>query len=196
MKVEYKSYRIVNARTIFRVSLWVIALTVMAVYFWGLGEHRTMYENSWISTVTISTAFFIFTTVGLDIGIRLKHERDKPRTSAPTASSYSFDFPSFGFDLDLGEGIAGVIVGILVWLLFTAVVILFMWLFTEVVLVSIAAFSGMLYWVFFRAMRLIFKNSHKTQGSWSASVTYGTAYTLLYTSWMYVVLLVISLIGN
>jgi len=66
--------------------------------------------------------------------------------------------------------------------------------FETVVWVMLMIFLGMLYWVFFRALRLVFKNSVKCKGDFSKSVLLGLGYTLLYTSWMYGIVFVATII--
>jgi hypothetical protein len=48
-----------NGRTIFYVTLWVIGLTTMGVWLFGLGQHNSVYTNALLSTSILSTAFFI-----------------------------------------------------------------------------------------------------------------------------------------
>jgi hypothetical protein len=43
----------------------------------------------------------------------------------------------------------------------------------------------MLYWIFFRALRLVFKNSNRAKGSLLESIKWGVVYTTLYNFWIY-----------
>ena len=62
----------IESKSVFTISLIVIGLTILAVYFWGLGRHNTFFENSIISTTILSIAFFTFITVGLYNGVKLR----------------------------------------------------------------------------------------------------------------------------
>jgi hypothetical protein len=72
VRYRKRTYTIVHSKDIFKISLIVIVLTILAVYFWGLGAHHTFYQNSIISTTVLSCAFFTFVTIGLYNGIKLK----------------------------------------------------------------------------------------------------------------------------
>ena len=90
---------------------------------------------------------------------------------------------------DMGEGIAGVILGILAWVLFSVLLLLFIWLFGAIVWTMILVFAAMLYWIFFRALRLVFKNSNKCKDNLTTSIAYGLGYTALYNFWIYGIIL-------
>ncbi len=165
-------------------------LTITGVFFWGLGQHSTFFENSILSTTFLSIAFFLFITISLYRGVKLKEDVGRiARGNAPldvaldltTQPQHSHSGP----DLDIGDGLAGILLGLLLWIVWGIVVAVALWLFANVFLVIIAAFAAMLYWIFFRAMRLVFKNSPKTKGRIWASVKYGVLYTLLYNFWIY-----------
>lgn len=90
---------------------------------------------------------------------------------------------------DVGEGIAGIIIGILAWILFSILLLLFIWVFGAIVWTMVLVFAAMLYWIFFRALRLVFKNSNKCKNNLTASFAYGLGYTTLYNFWIYGVIL-------
>ncbi len=82
--------------------------------------------------------------------------------------------------------------GILLWILAAVVLSVVLFLFGEVLLVAVFAFMAMLYWVFFRALRLVFRHSHQTKGRLLASLGFGLVYTLLYNSWIYGIFLLVE----
>jgi len=185
-----KTYHLVNSGNVFGISLLVAALTLLSVYFWGLGQHRTFFENSIISTTLLSIAFFLFVTVGLYRGIKLKDSigeitSEKFVRRGTGNSSLSTDLPSADLDMDVGDGIVGVIAAIVLWILLAVLLSFLLWIFANLILVVVAAFMGMLYWIFFRALRLVFKNSNKSKGKLLESIKYGLGYTLLYNFWIY-----------
>jgi hypothetical protein len=184
--VRKQRYEFISARTVFRISLWVFLLTILGVYFWGLGRHNTFFENSVISTTILSLAFFVFITVGLYKGVKLKHEPSQTGIVPVTDSiGLAGHTPDSGFDFDVGEGLGGILLALVLWILWAIVVAIALWIFSNVVLLVIATFAAMLYWIFFRAMRLVFKNSNKSKGDMMASIGYGLTYTVLYNFWIY-----------
>lgn len=66
------NYKILNSKNIFIITLIVIPLTIISVWFFGLGNHSSFFENSLLSTTILSIAFFLFITIGLFKGIKLK----------------------------------------------------------------------------------------------------------------------------
>src|SRR5687767_12747920 len=152
--VRKQRYEFISARTVFRISLWVLLLTILGVYFWGLGQHNTFFENSIISTTILSLAFFLFITIGLYRGVKLKDNLGRI-TAEQLSGADAVDLASQtthrgdGFDLDVGEGIGGIILAIMLWILWAILVVLMVWVFSNVLLVVIATFAGMLYWIFF-----------------------------------------------
>ena len=150
------------------------------------GRHSTFFENSIISTTILSIAFFSFITIGLFNGFKLKDNLgqiiDKFKTI--DTSNISSNLASSG-PIDVGEGIAGIILSILLWIVMAIVFSIALWIFSNVLVIGILTFIAMLYWVFFRALRLVFKNSNKSKGDLMASVKWGLTYTILYNFWIY-----------
>lgn len=193
MQSNSATYNLIEGKSVFRISLIVIPLVILGVFFWGLGQHNTFFENSIISTTILSIAFFFFITIGLYNGVKLKDNSKKMPETNDSRSVEAVDFGtqftptanSFDLDLDLDEGIAGVLIGILLWILYAIFIAVVLWLFSAVIPLVIGAFSAMLYWIFFRALRLVFKNSNKSKGDIMESVRYGLTYTFLYNFWIY-----------
>jgi hypothetical protein len=68
---------LVTSKSILLLAIPVSLLTIFSIWFWGLGEHRTLFENSILSTSILSIAFFLFLTIGLYNGIKLKDDLGK-----------------------------------------------------------------------------------------------------------------------
>jgi hypothetical protein len=183
-----KTYRLIGTRDVFTVSLIVTALTILGVYFWGLGRHHTFFENSILSTTILSIAFFSFITIGLYNGIKLKDELGQiiDKFKAIDTSDISSSLASSG-PVDVGDGIGGIILSILLWILMAIVFSIALWTFSNVLVIIVLTFVAMLYWIFFRALRLVFKNSNKSKGDLMESIKWGLAYTTLYNFWIYAI---------
>lgn len=54
----------------------------------------------------------------------------------------------------IGEGFEGIILSIFIWILVTILIGLFLWVFGAVIWSGVIVFIAMLYWIFFRALRL------------------------------------------
>lgn len=181
-----KIYQLIGTKEVFTISLIVTLLTILGVYFWGLGQHNTFFENSIISTTILSIAFFSFVTIGLYNGIKLKDDIgqiiDKFKTvdTSNVSSSLTPTEP-----VVVGEGIGGVILSTLLWILMAIVFSVALWIFTNILIITVLLFIAMLYWIFFRALRLVFKNSNRSKGDLMESIKSGLIYTILYNFWIY-----------
>ncbi len=188
--IKTTTRKLVTTKTIFKVTLIVIILTILSIWLFGLGQHRTIFENSILSTSILSVAFFLFLTIGLYKGIKLKDDIGKLTDKLEPSKIPNLAEASSGGDfIMVGDGIEGVILGIFVWLFVTILIAVFLWLFGAVLWTGIIVFMAMLYWIFFRALRLVFKNSNKCKDNLTTSVAYGLGYTTLYNFWIYGIIL-------
>jgi hypothetical protein len=178
--------KLITSKPLFVITLIVAVITILAIWLFGLGQQRTLFENSILSTTILSVAFFLFITIGLYKGIRLKDNVGKITDKIAFPKQFSFpDTSAISFD---GEGIAGIILAIVFWIIAAFLIALFLWLFGTFLWFAILGFIAMLYWIFFRALRLVFKNSYKCKGKLPISAAYGLAYTVLYNFWIYLVI--------
>lgn len=178
--------KILTSKTVFTVTIIVAVLTVLSIWLFGLGQHRTIFENSILSTTVLSIAFYLFLTIGLYNGIKLKDDIGKLTDKINLSNLPDFSHTGEGADfLDVGDGIGGIIISTVLWILITFLIGLFVWLFGAVLWSGIIVFIAMLYWIFFRALRLVFKNSNKCKGNLTISLVYGFFYTILYNFWIY-----------
>ena len=183
---KLKTYRLLETKDVFTISLIVTALTIVGVYFWGLGQHNTFFENSVISTTILSIAFFSFITTGLYNGIKLKDNLGQIIDKFKIVDTSSFSSGLTSSDpFDVGDGIGGIVLGIILWILMAIVFSVALWIFSNVVVMVVLTFIAMLYWVFFRALRLVFKNSNRSKGDLIESIKWGLTYTVLYNFWIY-----------
>jgi ABC-type multidrug transport system fused ATPase/permease subunit len=180
-----RTYKLIGTKDVFTISLIVATLTVLGVYFGGLGRHATFFENSIISTTVLSIAFFSFITIGLFNGIKLKDNLGQIVDRFKSVDTSNVSSALSSGPLDVGDGIAGIILSVLLWIVMAVVFSIALWIFSNVVVVAVLTFISMLYWVFFRALRLVFKNSNRSKGDLLESMKWGLTYTLIYNFWIY-----------
>jgi hypothetical protein len=182
-----RPYRLLSAGNVALVSAAVVVVTTVAVWLLGLGQHRTLFANSLISTSILFAAFFIFTIVGLYHGVKLRDDvgslTDRiSRKHFPGTSGFD-TLPDF--DFSEGHGILGILAAIVMAVVVAILAVFVIWLVGALLWTGILVFAAMLYWVFFRALRLVFKNSNCCRGRLGASLWEGFWYASLYTVWIY-----------
>lgn len=184
-----------KGKSVFIVSLLVIVVTALTVYLTGENYNRTVTSNFYISLAIIGAVLFLFMTYGLFQGIGLTDNFPKFRdfkTGDYIASSGTVpDLP----DVDVGDGIGGIIGSILLWIAMAILMFLLLILLEAVFWVSIFIILAMLYWVFFRALRFVFSKSSDTKGDIGNSVIYSLIYTSLYLGWMFGIVYLVDLLG-
>lgn len=178
-----------KGKSVFSISLIVVMLTALTIYLTGFHYHRSITANFYISLGIIATTLFLFLTYGLYTGIdiednypKLKGFEFKKKMSEGIMSGNTS-----GFDFEIGEGIGGIIISIVLWVLFSIVFIFLLIVLETILWFSVALILAMLYWVFFRAMRLVFSKATHTQNNIGLAVMYAFGYTFLYIGWMYII---------
>ncbi|MFP3590889.1 hypothetical protein [Chryseobacterium sp. SIMBA_038] len=186
MKFQKKSF--LETKLLSYSTLGIIVLVILSVWLSGAGSHRSLFLNSILSTSILAGAFFLFISLGLYYGLKLKdnvgnvlnHERiKKVSDKTPTIDGFDFDPP------DIGDGIGGIIVSIIVWFVFSIIITFLFYILGVFFWAVILLFIAMLYWIFFRALRLVFKNSRHCKGDLLKSLAFGFFYSFLYISWIY-----------
>jgi hypothetical protein len=197
MKITNKKI-LLNTGNLFTISLIVIILTVLSVWFYGVGKHKTVIENSLMSTSILSFAFFLFISISLYNGTKLKDNIGKITDKFDTKKiEYLKEFtPNGTNDFDIGEGIGGIILSIIMWIIATLVISYLFFFLGAIIWLSVLIFLAMLYWIFFRALRLIFKKSAECSGKLERSVFYGISYTILYNFWIYGIIFLTEYYGK
>lgn len=173
-----------KGKSIFIVSLLVIFTTTITVYVSGINYNRSFNTNLNISLSIIGVSLLIFMTFGLYKGVRLIDNFPKLKKFNPgdiSAPDFGdFDFPDLGID-----DFAGVLLSIFLWLMMSVFFVLLLFLFESVFLVFFLYLITLLYWLFFRALRLVFRKSKETKGNLSLSFFYSLGYTLMYLGWIF-----------
>lgn len=179
-------------------TLVIIILVILSVWLSGKGDHRSLFQNSILSTSILAGAFFLFISSGLYYGFKLKDnignilnkERIKKYSDkTPTIDGFDFDPPA------VGDGIGGAILSVVVWFIFS-ILLIFLSYFLGLFFWSAVLFlAAMLYWIFFRALRHVFKNSGKCKGNIVKSIGVGFLYSFLYIFWIYGIIFLINYIN-
>ncbi|MCG0017024.1 hypothetical protein [Winogradskyella immobilis] len=124
-------------------------------------------------------------TYGLYKGIGLIDDFPKFRnfkTGDLTGStSPTMDIPS----VEIGDGIAGLILSILLWIGMSILFVVLLIVLEAVFWFSLFIILAMLYWIFFRALKFVFSKSKDTKGDIGISAVYSLTYTLIYISWIF-----------
>lgn len=174
-----------KGKSIFIVSLLVIGVTILTVYISGADYQRSITENLYWSLGIIGLCLFLFMIYGLYKNLGLvddfpKYKDFKSKDSLTSGSSIS-GLP----EVEMSGGIGGIIVSILLWVVMSVVLLFLLIVLEAVFWFSLFIILTMLYWVFFRALKLVFSKSAATKGDWALSIAYAAGYTLLYTGWMF-----------
>lgn len=178
-------------------TLVIIVLVILSVWLSGTNSHRSLFQNSILSTSILGGAFFIFISSGLFFGWKLKDnvghifykERIKKYVDkTPKIDGLDLDIP----DLGDSEGCGGVILSIILWILFTVVLVFLLYFLGIFFWAAILFFVAMLYWIFFRALRLVFKNSKSCKDNLLKSFAFGFFYSFLYISWIYGIIFLVN----
>lgn len=194
-----RSKTILETKFTFYASLVIILLVILSVWISGRDSHHTLFQNSIISTTILAISFFLFVSFSLYNGIKLKDnlgsifskEKFKEiNKSSSDISPTNLDIPDIG-----SEGIGGIILGIIAWVFFT-IALLFMLYVVGVFFWSVLfLLLAMLYWIYFRVLRLVFKNSGRCKGNLLKSFWFGFFYTTLYVSWIYGIIYLLKYIN-
>ena len=175
-----KTYTLVTTKIVLLITLVVILSTISATYLFNVQSHHTLYENSLFFLLFLALGLFVFITYGLYYGVKLKDNVGKLTDSIDLKKlpDFSGGVPDVS---TVVEGLGGFIL--------TAIVLFFLaWFFILSSWFLVVFLAAMLYWVYFRALRLVFKHSALCKDNIQLSVKYGVIYSLLYTSWAFAII--------
>ncbi len=185
-----RKLNLINSSTLFYSTLLVIPFITLLVYFIGLVDHRSLYQNALTTTTILFFIFFCFILWGLYKGWKLKDTLGdfrkhfgllKKPENAKVNTKGAEDIP----DIDFIEAPEGCAIAIILWIGVGIFGSLFFWFIGAFFWGLILIFAGLLYWIFFRAFRMIFKNSSKCKGNIFLSIQLAILYSVLYSAWIY-----------
>ncbi|MCC4214732.1 hypothetical protein [Leeuwenhoekiella parthenopeia] len=183
-RIPKKNY--LKGKTVFVVSILVILATFLTVWLTGINYNRAVTANLYLSLSIIGLILFLFMAYGLYKGVGLQDDFPKYK-SYKTGDLFAYDINgTFKTpDADLGAGIGGLLLSIVLWIVMTLALIVLMLLLEALFWFSLFIIILMLYWVFFRALKLVFAKSNKTHGNLLLSILHSFTYTLLYLGWIF-----------
>lgn len=106
MKLTRKYF--LETKYLFFSTLTIITIVILRVWLSGKAEHRSLFQNSIVSTSVLAGSFFLFITTGLYFGLKLKDNVGNI-LNRERLQRYADKTPKFnGFDFDppaVGDGI-------------------------------------------------------------------------------------------
>jgi len=183
----------VFSKSVVLLISFVILLSFGFDYFLNLKTPRALYENALFILSFVSIMLFILMSYGLYCGLKLKDNVGKltNHIDIKKLPDFSGGVPDVSKLIDgvgsFAEGIGGFLFAILA----AFILILLGW---AIVLLSwylIIFLAAILYWIFFRATRLVFKYSMRCKGNLVLSLKYSLLYTTLYSSWVYAIIIIL-----
>ena len=187
---------VIKGKTIFYLFMLVNMIVILTVWIIGLDVHRTISNNALYSLTIITIIFFTFVTYGLYKGVGLTDNFGtiKRKIGFVEPSGISGDIPTG--DMSVGElaseGLEGIVVGILLWIGILILTVILVFFFETIVFAGLAIFTGILYWIFYRATRLILRYSRLTKNNLNKSMWIGFKYSIMYSGWIYSIIWIIQ----
>jgi hypothetical protein len=136
-------YKLITTKSVFFISVIVVIITIAGVWFWGKGHQKNLYQDSVISTSILSTVFFLFISIGLYNGVKLKDNLGKivDKFDAKDIPDISNAMSGSGFT-DGADGIIELIISFVLWLVVAIILSLLLWVFSAVVWLLDSCFCG------------------------------------------------------
>jgi hypothetical protein len=191
-------YPVWSVKSIAWLSLVTVIVTAAIVAV--SGKRSVLVEIEWTLGI-VAAALFAMLSVGLYRGVRLK-EQDAPSAElqkvdlsdwTPDTGLPDLDCPLDAVDGGGDElGCLGVIAGVLLAVVAFVVLTLLLWFFLQVAVIVMFIIMTAIYWVLHLALRQVFAHSQDCRGNLPRSLGYATLYTVLYTGWLFALLLAAS----
>ncbi len=138
-------------------------------------------------------SLFIFLAVGLYKGVRLEKPGQvnvaSPSAASPADVHPPTDLPKIHVDLpnvsDAGDDLIGCLLTIVFWVVMSVVALLLVWIIEQLLILTLPSVAVLLYWLFYRALRVVFARSRVCRGRVWRSLGYSLLYTVLYVGWLF-----------
>lgn len=188
---ENARYPLLSIRTVMLISAPVVVLLTLTV-FWI--STRSFFAELQFTLLCIAAVLFLFLASGLYKGVRIKREAAKNWShtrSGALRSRVSFSDLLQGFghidlgSVDLGDDPMSGCITAIVWFIISIVVLLLLALLVQAAWIVLVVLLVQLYWVFYRALRIVFLRSRCCKDNVWLSLRTATIYTALYTGWIF-----------
>lgn len=180
--------KLITTQTVVFISIFVIFSIIVLDYFLVLKSHKTLYENALFVVSFAALSLFIFITVGLHRGIKLRDNIGNLTDHIDTKKLPDIGGGDISGTMEglggMSEGLGGLAIAIISAI--ALVIIAWTLLLSSWFLLILLA--AMFYGVYFRALRLVFKKSLLCKGDILLSSKYGILYSTLYTSWIFIII--------
>ena len=183
--------------------LLILTLAVSGTIVFAAGKRSFIVELEWTLGV-VSAALFAMLAIGLYRGVRLK-EQDAPSPDFQSPDLRDWvdgtgQLPDMNCPLDAvdagDDGCLGAIVGFFLSIFVLILLVGLLWVFLQVAVVVLFVVMTAIYWVLHLALRQVFAHSDDCRGNLLRSLGFASLYTLLYTGWLFALLLIASGLMN
>ncbi|TWP26165.1 hypothetical protein ETU08_09840 [Apibacter muscae] len=159
-----------NYKSTIFISLIVLIITILCLNIYPIKKEHSLIENAIFTGSIISPVIFLFITIGLFKGLFCKN------TPTPSNKNYGLTvIPNNCLDK------------ILYWILSSIILVAIYSTIDNHFHIAIFLFIIMLYWIFFKSLSIVLKNSLKCKKNLGLSMIYGLTYTLLFNLWFYTI---------
>lgn len=185
-----KTYTVITTKTALLITFIVVVSISIIIYLLNLQSHNSLYENSLFFLIFLAFSLFIFITSGLYYGVKLKDDVGKltDHIDSKKLPDFSGGVPDISTAIQGLGGIAEGLSGLIFAILAAFALILLAWFLILSSWFLIIFLAAIFYWVYFRALRLVFKHSSLCKNNIQTSIKYGLTYSFLYTSWAFAVI--------
>ncbi|MDB5296580.1 MAG: hypothetical protein JWO31_2563 [Phycisphaerales bacterium] len=187
VRARERRYPIWSARAVVAMTVVGFALTAVPVLLLGKGGLVVKME---VTLGVVAAGLFVFLTAGLYAGARVRKREEVAAKPSLLGMPDSIPDVSDGWDLggSADDGPLGCLLALLGLLLLPFVVVGLFVLVANVGLILFFLVALSTGWLFHRALRQVFAKSRRCRGDLAASLLYAAWYTLLYTGWLFAVL--------
>ncbi|RYU80741.1 hypothetical protein [Hymenobacter persicinus] len=190
-----RSYLLIRSKRTFFTTLLIATLTLLGVWFVGLRQDWSLFKDSLVAVSILAISLLSFLTAGLYFGVKLRDT-----LGSVTEHIKKLPMPDSLSNLNLGDGTVNAghgegcleaVAEIFMWLIIALVAVFVLWIAAAVVWATFLTCTAILYWLFFRALRFVFRHSMECRGRLGLSLRYGLTYATLYVSWLYAIILAV-----
>ena len=179
------TYRQISSKLIFVVTIIITALTCFFLINFELGRHQTLFKITFSTAWTLATIFYVFVFYGLYYGIKLKEDvgkiLKKPKLE-PVESILG----------STGVSPSSTIEAIIYLIILIPAIVILILNFAVIIWTAILFFVAILYIIFYRGLKFIFKKSPICKNNLTNSFLYSSIFTLTYCAWFFIIIYIVD----